>query len=85
MQGASTLGSDDSFATGRRDRVGTKAEKELTKLFEGWLNSTTFVLRAAIFGDDTVSTFSVVLSQRALQGEIFTTFASCDVTSKERA
>lgn len=50
--------SDDSYATGRRDRVGTKAEKELTKLFEGWLNSTTAVLRAAIFGDDAASWFS---------------------------
>lgn len=54
-EAASTLESDDSFATGRRDRAGTKAEKELTKIFEGWLNSTTFVLRAAIFGDNTAS------------------------------
>ena len=54
-QAPSTLESDDSFATGKRDRVGTKAEKEFTKLFESWLNSTTSVLRAAIFGDDTVS------------------------------
>lgn len=59
IQAASTLESDDSFATGRRDRAGTKAEKELTKIFEGWLNSTTFVLRAAIFGDNTVSSSSV--------------------------
>ncbi|CAM9387937.1 unnamed protein product, partial [Ectocarpus sp. 13 AM-2016] len=51
----STLGSDDSFAAGKRDRIGTKAEKEFTNLFESWLNSTTTVLRAAIFGDDTVS------------------------------
>lgn len=61
-QAASTLESDDSFAAGRRDRAGTKAEKELTKVFEGWLNSTTFVLRAAIFGDNTVS---LVRSRRA--------------------
>lgn len=54
-QAPSTLESDDSFATGKRDRVGTRAEKEFTKLFESWLNSTTCVLRAAIFGDDTVS------------------------------
>lgn len=53
-QGTSTVGSEDSFTAGRRDRVGTKAEKELTKLFERWLHSTTSVLRAAIFGDDMV-------------------------------
>lgn len=55
-QGTSTRGSEDSFVTGRRDGVGTKAEKELTKLFERWLNSITSVLRAAIFGDDSVRT-----------------------------
>lgn len=53
-QASSTLESDDSFAAGKRDRVGTKAEKEFTKVFERWLSSTTSVLRAAIFGDDTV-------------------------------
>ncbi|CAM9159942.1 unnamed protein product [Pylaiella littoralis] len=54
-EASSTLESDDSFVTGKRDRVGTKAESEITKLFERWLNSTTSVLRAAIFGDNTVS------------------------------
>lgn len=47
--------------TGKRDRVGTKAESEITKLFERWLNSTTSVLRAAIFGDNTVRFFVVVM------------------------
>lgn len=60
-QGTSTRGSEESFATGRRDRVGTKAEKELTKLFERWLNSTTSVLRAAIFGGESVSRGSAAL------------------------
>lgn len=53
-QAASTLESDESFGAGKRDRAGTKAEKDLTKLFERWLNSTTSVLSAAIFGDDSV-------------------------------
>lgn len=53
-QAPSTLESDDSYAAGKRDRVGTKAEREFTKVFERWLSSTTSVLRAAIFGDDTV-------------------------------
>lgn len=68
-QGTSTRGSEDSFATGRRDRVGTKAEKELTRLFERWLNSTTLVLRAAIFGDDTVICWLVSFCVRFFQVE----------------
>lgn len=60
-QAPSTLESDDSFVTGKRDRVRTKAESEITKLFERWLNSTTAVLRAAIFGDSTVRFCVVVM------------------------
>lgn len=80
MQALSTLESDDSFATDRRDRVGTKAEKELTELFERWLNNTTSVLRAAIFGDDTVNNIEM-----CVMIDTFLAYLSCRGGRQETA
>ncbi|CAM9628712.1 unnamed protein product, partial [Discosporangium mesarthrocarpum] len=53
--------SEDSFAMGKREQHHcTQAEKVLTNIFKGWLDSTTVALRAAIFGDDPAATSVVV-------------------------
>ncbi|CAM9110838.1 unnamed protein product [Choristocarpus tenellus] len=72
MQDESSLQeSEDSVANVRRERQCTKAEKDLTKLLEGWITSTTVNLRAAIVGNDS-----------AIQSETTNTRAGKDIKTE---